>query len=89
MANKSAAKKYIKQSEKRRVANKSVRTFIKTCSKKVDAAIEAQDKDASFLAFKFFEKNIMKAVSKGVFHLNTAARLVSRKYSLYKRSFSA
>ena len=84
MANKSASKKDIRQSAKRAEANKSRRTFIKTCIKNVYALIASSKKDDSMKALKTFEKQGMKAVSKGLFHKKTISRKISRLYSQIK-----
>jgi small subunit ribosomal protein S20 len=85
MANKSASKKDIRQSAKHAEANKSRRTFIRTCVKNVNSAIVSGNKDDSMKALKTFEKQGMKAVSKGLFHIKTIARKVSRLYSQIKK----
>ncbi len=84
MANKSASKKDIKQSEKRRIANKSRRSFVKTCVKGVEENIKLGNKEKAMLALKVFEKQGMKAVTKGIFHIKTISRKISRLYSRIK-----
>ncbi len=84
MANKSASKKYIKQSEKRRVANKSRRTFVKTCVRNVEESIKLGGKEKAMFALKAFEKQGMKAVTKGIFHIKTISRKISRLYARIK-----
>ena len=85
MANKAASKKYIRQSKKRADANRSRRTFIKTCVKNVYASISSGKKDESIKALKVFEKQGMKAATKGLFHKKTIARKISRLYSQIKK----
>ena len=65
------------QSQKEAMANKVVKSNLKTVIKKADAAIvsNAADKDA---AMKAAVSAIDSAKSKGVIHKNTAARKVSR-----------
>ena len=84
MANKKASKKDIRQSAKRYIANKSRRTFIKTCVKAVESAITTGAKEGAMASLKLFEKNGMKAVSKGLFHKKTISRKISRFYSRIK-----
>ena len=55
---------------------------IKTLSKKVEAAVEANDKAVAAEALKVATTEIDKACSKGVYHKNTAARKVSRLTNL-------
>jgi len=50
---------------------------MKTFVKKVESAIESKDQPQAQEAFRAAESEIMKAVSKGVLHLNTASRRVS------------
>lgn len=84
MANKTASKKDIRQSEKRRIRNKSVKSSIKTYTKNVETAIASAKKDDALAALKQFEKNSMRAVSKGIFNIKTVARKISRLYSRIK-----
>jgi small subunit ribosomal protein S20 len=46
--------------------------------RKVEAAIAAGDKAAAESAFKEAQPEIMRGVTKGIIHRNTAARRVSR-----------
>lgn len=78
MANIKSAKKRILVSQKRAERNKSIRSKVKTAIKKVDAAIEANDKAAASEALKKAVSEIDKATQKGIYHKNTAARKVSR-----------
>jgi small subunit ribosomal protein S20 len=85
MANKASSKKDIRQSEKRRIANKARRTFVRNCIKNVEAVITQGVKETAFTALKVFEKQGMKAVSKGVFHKKTISRKISRLYHRIKK----
>lgn len=73
----SAAKRH-RQSERRRISNKSVRSRIRTSTKNVLAAVESQDQNAANAALREFSKLIDTAAGKGVYHPNTAARKKSR-----------
>ena len=75
MANIKSAIKRNRQNEKRRVANKGVRSQLRTETKK---AIAAAGTDESADALRVAIKHIDKAASKGVMHKNTAARRKSR-----------
>ena len=70
MANIKSAKKRILVSQKRADRNKSIRSKVKTAIKKVEVAIEANDKTAATEA--------LRATKKGIYHKNNAARKVSR-----------
>ncbi len=78
MANIKSAKKRIVVSEIRAARNKAIRSNVKTCIKKVEAAVAANDKAAATEALKGATVAIDKACSKGVYHKNNAARKVSR-----------
>lgn len=78
MANIKSSKKRILVTQTKTARNKSIRTKVKTATKKVLAAIEAGDKDAATTALKTATIEIDKACTKGVFHKNNAARKVSR-----------
>ncbi|MCI9022475.1 MAG: 30S ribosomal protein S20 [Eubacterium sp.] len=78
LANIKSAKKRILVAEKRAARNKSIRSRVKTAVKKVNAAIEAKDKDAAAAALKNATSELSRAVSKGVYHKNTSSRKISR-----------
>lgn len=73
----SAAKRY-RQSEKRRIRNKSVRSEVRSSAKKLLSAIETKDAAVAGEAFRAFSALIDSAARKGVYHQNTAARKKSR-----------
>jgi small subunit ribosomal protein S20 len=66
-----------RQNEKRREANKAVRSEMKTRTKRAEVAADAGAEDATELAHAAV-KRIDKAASKGVIHKNQAARRKSR-----------
>ncbi len=78
MANIKSAKKRILVSETRAARNKAIKSKVKTCVKKVEAAIANKDADAAKEALKVATVEISKAGSKGVYHKNTCARKISR-----------
>ena len=78
MANIKSAKKRIMVAEIRTARNKSIRSEGKTATKKVEAAVAANDKAAAVEALKAATSVIEAASSKGVYHKNNAARKVSR-----------
>lgn len=78
MANIKSAKKRITVIEKKTLRNKMIKSKVKTCIKKVDAAIAANDKEAAAAALIVATTEISKAASKGIYHKNTAARKISR-----------
>ena len=78
MAQHKSAKKRIRQTERRTEVNRArmsrVRTFIRT----VEDAIAGGDKDAAEAALRAAQPEIMRGVTKGMLHRNTAARRISR-----------
>lgn len=75
MANIKSQKKRNITNEKARLANKAVRSELKTRTK---AAVAAAGTDEAVEAFKLAQKKLDKAATKGVIHKNAAARRKSR-----------
>lgn len=82
MANTKSAMKRIRQSEKRRVRNRTIRSQIRTAVKTARAA----GGDALRTAVAEAIRVLDKAVTKGVVHRNTAAR---KKSALARRLAAA
>ena len=78
MANSPQAKKRARQNEKRFAANKARRSRIHTYLRKVEEAIASGDQAAATTALRAAQPELMRGVTKGVFHKNTAARKMSR-----------
>lgn len=78
MANTSSAKKAVRKMARRTEVNRARRSLVRTHIRKLDDAIAAGDKAAATEAFKSVEPAMMRAVSNGVYHKNTAARKISR-----------
>ena len=78
MANTPQAKKRARQNEKRFQVNKARRSRIRTHLRRVEEAIASGDKDAAGVALKAAQPELMRGVTKGVYHKNTAARKMSR-----------
>lgn len=78
MANTPQSKKRARQNEARFQVNKARRSRIRTFLRKVEEAIESGDKEAATGALKAAQPELMRGVTKGVFHKNTASRKVSR-----------
>jgi len=64
--------------ERKRLRNKSVRSFVKTCTAKADSAIDEKETDAAGKAVVAAASALDKAAKKGVIHRNKAARHKSR-----------
>jgi len=78
MANSPQSKKRARQNEKRFAVNKARRSRIRTYLRKVEEAIASGDKEAAMAALRTAQPELMRGVTKGVFHKNTAARKMSR-----------
>jgi small subunit ribosomal protein S20 len=84
MANTASAKKAARKIARRTATNKNRRSRVRTFVRKVEEALLAGDKEAASVAFKAAEPELMRAVTKGVLHRNTASRKVSRLASRLK-----
>jgi small subunit ribosomal protein S20 len=73
-----SAKKRIRQTEKRTAVNRSRMSRIKTFVRKVEDALAKGDVDTARTAFAEAEPEIRRGITKGVLHLNTASRKISR-----------
>jgi len=78
MANSPQAKKRARTAERRTEINKNRRTRIKTFIRRVEEAIAGGDQAVAADAFKKAQPEIMRGVTKGVWHKSTASRKVSR-----------
>ena len=77
MPNHKSAEKRVRQTERRRVINRSNRTRLRTAMKDLRGALSKDSKTAAELLPKTVSE-IDKAVQKGVLHRNAAARHKSR-----------
>ena len=78
MANIASAKKRARQQVKRRAHNMSLRSTVRTYTKKVIHEIEAGSYEAATAAFKVAAPYIDSMVNKGIYSKNKAARTKSR-----------
>ena len=86
MANIKSAIKRNRQNDKRALANKGVRSQMRTYTKK---ALEAAGTDESDESLRLAYKHIDKAASKGVIHKNAAARKKARLVKSIREAASA
>ena len=84
MANNPSAKKRARQAVKRTAINKSRISRIRTFVRKVEDAIAKGDVEAARIAFANAEPEMRRGVTKGVLHLNTVSRKISRLASKMK-----
>jgi len=78
MANTSSAKKATRKIARKTAVNKSRRTGMRGQLRLMEEAIVAGDKDAAQAALKAAQPELMRGVTKGVYHKNTASRKMSR-----------
>jgi small subunit ribosomal protein S20 len=71
-----------RQNEARRARNKSVRSYLKTKTKRFTDALDAGDAQAAREALEVASRELDKAAAKGVVHKNKAA---NKKARLAKR----
>ena len=77
MPNNAAAQKRMRQEQKRRLHNRSVKSIVKTQITKARQAIADSDADAE-AAVRAAVSELDRAAKKGVIHRNNAARRKSR-----------
>ena len=78
MANSPQSKKRARQNARKFAVNKARRSRIRRHLRKVEEAIASGDKDAASTALRAVQPELMRGVTKGVYHKNTAARKMSR-----------
>jgi len=78
MANSPSSKKRARQAEGRAEVNKARRSRMRTFIRKVEEAIATGDSAAATEALRQAQPEIMRSVSRGVVHANTASRKISR-----------
>lgn len=78
MANTASARKRIRQTAKRTLRNQARKSRMRTFVKKVEVACAAGDKQAAADALRVAQPEMQRAAGKGVIHLNTVARKLSR-----------
>lgn len=78
MANTPQSQKRARQIERRTEVNKARRSRIRTYLRKVEEAIASGNADAARDALRAAQPELMRGVTRGVVHKNTAARKISR-----------
>jgi len=78
LANTKQAKKRVRQAEKHRQHNASMRSMLRTYIKKVAAAISSGDQQVALTSLQEATPVIDRMVNKGIIHKNKAARHKSR-----------
>jgi small subunit ribosomal protein S20 len=78
VANHPSALKRHRQSEKRRLRNRSIKTKLKNLVRQAREAVGTNNVEASTASFATAARALDKAVAKGVLHRNNASRKISR-----------
>ena len=78
MANHPSALKRHRQSEKRRLRNRALKTHLRHLVRAVRTAVTSRDPAAAAQTLARASRELDKAVTKGVLHRNSAARKISR-----------
>jgi small subunit ribosomal protein S20 len=78
VANHPSALKRHRQSEKRRLRNRAIKTRLRHLVREVRAAVSTRNADAAAKTLANATRALDKAVTKGVLHRNNAARRVAR-----------
>ena len=78
MANTPQARKRIRRNNRRAEINGARMSRIRGFVKKVETAIEGGDAKVAAEALKAAQPELMRGVTKGVYHKNTASRKMSR-----------
>jgi len=78
MANSPQAKKRARQIARRTEVNKARRSRIRTFLRKLEEAITGGDVKLAAVALKEVQPELMRGVTKGIMHKNTASRKISR-----------
>jgi len=85
MANHKSAEKAHRQSRKRAERNRTIKSRVKTFITRFLNELHSNNLINAIEAFKKAESELMKSVSKGVYHINTAARKVARLSKMLKQ----
>lgn len=84
MANTPQSQKRARQIERRTAVNKARVSRIRTFLRKVEEAITSGNSEAAREALRNAQPELMRGVTKGVVHKNTASRKISRLASRVK-----
>ena len=85
MANHVSAKKRIRRNSRMEVVNKVRKNRVRSFIKKVELAIEKNDKKLAQVAFIEAQPEMHRSVTKGVFKKNTISRKLSRLTARIKK----
>lgn len=89
MANTRSAEKRIRQTRKRTLRNKMVKSRVKTAIRRFHEALAAGDREGIMAAFARAASELDKAALKGIIHKNAADRRKSRLSKAIARAQTA
>mgnify|MGYP000888346217 CR=1 FL=1 len=78
MANTAQSKKRARQNDRNKAVNKTRRSRVKTFLRKIEEAILSGNKESAQDALRMAQPELMRRVTKGIFHKNTVSRKMSR-----------
>lgn len=78
MAHTKSARKRIRQDAKRHLRNQSVKTRVRSLTKKFRASLNESDAEMITQALQETVRELNKAATKGIMHHKTASRKISR-----------
>ena len=84
MANHKSSLKSIRQTKTRTELNRSRMSRIRSRMRLVEEAITAGEKATAEANFKTMQSELIRGVQRNLFHLNTAARKLSRTWTRIK-----
>ncbi|PAY15324.1 30S ribosomal protein S20 [Stieleria neptunia] len=84
MPNTASAKKRLRQNDKRRQHNRTLRSRMRTQLRRVREAVAAGDSETAQSEFRVASKRLDQAAAKNLIHKNAAARSKSRLSKLVK-----
>ena len=90
MPNIKSAKTRVKQSEKRYMRNKAIRTFIRHLRRNTTSVLTAKTLELTVAQVQLneFKKQIDRAWAKGVLSRNTSSRIKSSMEVLFKKTYN-
>jgi small subunit ribosomal protein S20 len=88
MPNTKSAKKHLRQSEWRRVRNRSAKSAVKTHIKRVLTAAQSGDVTTAESEYRLAAQRLDQTAAKGIIHKNLASRQKSRLQRVIKNAKS-
>ena len=86
MPNTASAKKRLRQTQTRRLRNRSIKSAVRTQMKKVRQAVASGDLDKAQTEFRLAAQKLDRAGAANILHRNTTSRYKSRLHSLIRKA---